>query len=279
MTALYSRAIIYLYGNHKLRDAVAVVYGSIFGLIYQKMKTIDIRAVNSVNVGELANNMTNDVFRIFICLGCSRQVFNSPIILITYSSILVYVFGPIVLVGVGIIIITLMIIILISKIISNITLNKLKINDVRNNDLKMMLSGIKAVKLNGWDEVLAEKIISLRKREKRLIRKLHFLKSFSGILMFLIPSMSGFVSIVLYNQYVKEIGMADAFFVLTVFNLLMGPLNLFYMSLVSVFECIKSFERIRFLLDLPDEVREEEEQGDMEGKCYYTVNSVVLVRF
>ena len=170
-----------------------------------------------------------------------------------YTAVLYYYISYYSLAGVGIAFLIMGILICLSKIVANISIKKLSWNDSRNKEMAFTLSGIKNVKLECWESIIKERLTIIRNKEKSLLLRLQFLRAFSDILIFSLPSLASFVSIVIYNSFEKEkLSLGAVFFVLTVFNLLVGPLKLFYFSLSNLFECIKSFNRIDVIMKLPE---------------------------
>ena len=49
-------------------DASIIASLTVYGVIFEKMKTVDLRALSKINVGDLSNNITNDILRVIICI-------------------------------------------------------------------------------------------------------------------------------------------------------------------------------------------------------------------
>jgi ABC-type multidrug transport system fused ATPase/permease subunit len=178
---------------------------------------------------------------------------NSPLIILIYLAAIGYYIGIYMLPGLGVVLIFLLVLICISRICAYLIFKKLNLNDQRNKELAFILEGIQNVKLNSWEDIIQNRIQSIRNKEKKLISKLQFLRSFQEIFTFILPSIGSFVCIVLFNAFNDPMDLETAFFVITVFNLLVGPLKLFYFAVSSTFECIKSVRRIELILNLPNQ--------------------------
>ena len=249
---MFSKAIVYQKGLFKGHESIAISYATVFSSLFTKLKSIDLKALSFLNSGELTNNLTNDIFRIYGAVLTGRQIVNSPIIIILYLTAIGYFIGVYMLAGLGIVFLFLGFLICISRLCAIINFKKLLLNDKRNKELAFILEGIQNVKLNTWEKIIEERILSIRNQEKKLIFKIQFLRALNEVLTFVLPSLGSFVCILLYNSIETPMNLETAFFIITVFNLLAGPLKLFYYSTTSLFECIKSVKRIELILALPD---------------------------
>jgi ABC-type multidrug transport system fused ATPase/permease subunit len=155
--------------------------------------------------------------------------------------------------GLAIVVIFLCVLVCISRICASLVFKKLNLNDLRNKELAFILEGIQNVKLNSWEDIIEDRIQNIRNKEKKLISKLQFLRAFNEIFTFTLPSIGSFACIVLYNAFNDSLNLETTFFVITIFNLLVGPLKLFYFAVTSTFECVKSVKRIELILNLPNQ--------------------------
>ena len=246
-----SRAVVYQFGLFKAHESIGVTFACIFSIVFSKLRAVDLKALEYLNRGELTNNLTNDIHRIYNSIVTGRQVINSPLIILIYLGSIGYFLGVFMLVGVAVCGLFVFILVCVSRIIANLVLRKLKLNDRRNKELVFMLEGVQNVKLNSWEAIIKQRIRDLRLREKALLLRLQFLRAFNDILTFGLPSMGSFCCIITHNSFRATLDLETSFFVITVFNLLVGPLKLFYFSVSSAFESIKSVRRIETILKLP----------------------------
>ena len=256
---LFTKTTLVIWAVHKIMENIVLVCSSFFGLIFRKLRTMDSRSHKHINIGELTNNLTNDIFRIYVTFAMAFELITGPLHIILINVIMLFMFDTLIMSGILMLYFTCMVIVIIGTTIGRIVKKKMVINDERNKEVIFTLEGIRNVKLNNWENVVLGRINKLRKEEARMIWNIQFLQSFIDIVIFVMPTISGFICIAMFNYNGRALSLADSFFILTVFTLATGPLKNFFYALSSAVECLHSFKRIEFILDLPDTEQKEEE--------------------
>lgn len=252
-------------GRTKSYQTAVLSQSTIFAIVFEKLSTIDLRAMSKVNAGELSNNLTNDVLRVLIALVTGHQIILSPTLLVIYFIILILNIKVYALAGLGIVVLALIFIIVQGNIIAKLTRKKLKYTSQRNKEINFCMSGIKTVKFNAWEGISKEIIQKIRSHERSIIIKIQVLQSFMDVITFLLPSLAGFVCIVLYNKSnTIPLAIGDVFFVITVFNLLTGPLKIFFIGFMNMQQAKVALKRISRLMIMPDG-RTDLEDPDVES--------------
>lgn len=240
-------------------DASVVAMLTIYSIIFEKMNTIDMRAMSRINVGDLSNNITNDIMRVIIAIYTSHQMIISPLLVSVYIIILFLNIQVSALAGLAIIVLIMILNIVLSRIMGKLTAAKLKLNGLRNKEINFSIGGIKTIKFNGWEEITMDFLNQIRLKEKSVIRKIIFLGSISNILTYTLPSLAGFVCITIYNSSNDNLTISNIFFIITIFNLLVTPLRVFFFGTMKFFEARVSLKRISRMLLLPD-IKDEPEK-------------------
>ena len=111
-----------------------------FGVIFEKLKNIDMRAINYIDIGYLTNNITSDVIRVHIFIVTSIHIVATPLFLCFFLVILLIEIGVYCLAGIGILLLLLGITMVIGKFIAKATASKLKLSGVRNKETTFMLT-------------------------------------------------------------------------------------------------------------------------------------------
>ena len=233
--------------------ASALTQSSIYSLVFEKIQRVDLRAVSLLNIGHIINNITNDVVRAHIFIVTVRQLLNAPLMVLLFSVLLYVEVGAYALAGIGLVIIMLLLILLIGKLMARASQAKLKFSTARNHEMTFVLAGMKSVKFNCWEHVVLDKIRRLKKRENKFIFFLNSFRNISEGLGNVIPSVAGFITIVLYNVVNEEqMRLERVFFVLSIFNTLITPLKQFFFCYSNMEITRVSLGRIQKLLCLPD---------------------------
>ena len=246
------RSLIQQNGMRRAAEAAMVAKLTVYGLVFEKMRTVDMRAMPRINVGDLTSNITNDVMRITIAIYTVHQAIVSPTLIALFLGILIYNIGYFAPGGLFIILLIMLVNVLISKLIGKLTGLKLVLNSTRNQEINFAIGGIKTLKFNAWEEITVGILDKIRRKERRVISKIIFFESFSNVLTTTLPTLAGFVCIMLYNSLDSRLNIADVFFIITLFNLLVAPLRVFVFGIMKFFEARVSLKRISKMLLLPD---------------------------
>ena len=173
--------------------------------------------------------------------------FGTVYIVILFFNISYFALG-----GLVIIILVMILNIFISTLMGKLTAIKLKLNGQRNKEINFSIGGIKTLKFNGWEKITIDFLNNIRIKEKNTIIKIIFLSSMSNIITYVLPSLAGFMCIVLYNSFNDNLKIGDIFFIITIFNLLVTPLRVFFFGTMKFFEAKVSIKRISRMLLLPN---------------------------
>ena len=91
------------------------------------------------------------------------------------------------------------------------------------------------------------------RKAKRVITKLIFIRGFAEILTYVLPPLAGFACIGFYNKYETNLDLGNVFFIITIFNLLVTPLRVFFFGLMNVIQAKVSLKRMSQVLVLPNQ--------------------------
>lgn len=237
--------------------AVLHIKSAVYSSVCEKLQNTDIRATPYVDVGYIVNNITSDIMRLYSFTTTCQQLVTAPLLLVIFTIILISEIGVYSLGGIVVVVLLLMLTILIGKLISKATEAKLRFSGQRNAEVTFALSGIKSIKFNCWEDVMFQKINNLKNMENKAIFILNCLANLSNGLNNIIPTISGFITIVLYNSIESnKLSLAQVFFILSAFSTLSSPLKFFYYAYQGLEQVKVSTSRIQKLINLPDYVND-----------------------
>jgi ATP-binding cassette subfamily C (CFTR/MRP) protein 1 len=118
--------------------------------------------------------------------------------------------------------------------------------DKRSKAVNEYFSGIRIIKYYGWEKLVSEKIDNIRKNELALNLKTLMIRTWVEVLMSMLPI---FASIIIFAVYAAENGSdsltpAKVYTVLSIFNLISGPMRLMVMTLINFMNATASLARI-----------------------------------
>ncbi|GMT15827.1 hypothetical protein PFISCL1PPCAC_7124, partial [Pristionchus fissidentatus] len=115
-----------------------------------------------------------------------------------------------------------------------------------------MLSGIKVIKLNGWEKPFENKINHLRAKEVELNRKANFVLRGSDLINTAAPFVMALLSFSIYLFTDGSLTPQIALFSLTVFNQIQFPIQLCTNLIYICSHCTVAHDRIRAFLSLEE---------------------------
>jgi ABC-type multidrug transport system fused ATPase/permease subunit len=155
-------------------------------LIFQKFLSLTTKSRSTVSTGEFVNHSTRDC-DLFSGLGFAVELFSLPITILGLVGLLAWFLGPLALTGV----VLMLILIPFSRTLDRktSTLGNLIRNQVKDRVgfVGEMLSGIKIIKLFGWEPFFTDKIMGMRQKEISLLKQRAILSAWSSFLSQLVP--------------------------------------------------------------------------------------------
>lgn len=261
---LFLRSLLLFQAINKINDIIIKMFPLFLGMLFKKLRKLDPRAKKHLDVGEITNNMTNDLFRVQITFALLYELVGVPILFLALNILLVYMFGAWIVFGFFVLYFNFFIVTSLGFMSSRMTKKKMALNDLRNKEMIFSLQEIQNIKLNGLEDVVSDRISNIRIKEREIVWKIQFIKSTIDILIFLMPTLSGFVCIMTYYFIGSPLDLEDCFFLITSFAIISGPLKNFCYCIVCIIDCKNSLQRLDFLMELP-EVPEEEEKTNEES--------------
>lgn len=235
------------------RDATIKVKSALFSLIFDKLCSVDIRATGYTNIGHLSDNLTSDMTRIFFFMATLHYLLISPTVLVAFSVISVFEIGVSSLAGISVILLKISISVCISQLMTKATYTKMGFSGERNKETSFAIGGIKTIKFNCWEGIIFRKIRELKQKENWSVGLFNALNAISNSLYNVIPTIAGFVTILVYNStHAQNLPLENVFFVLAMFNSVIIPLKFFYYAVVNLQQSRVCLGRIENLLCMPD---------------------------
>ncbi|CAF0941211.1 unnamed protein product [Brachionus calyciflorus] len=252
---------------HRMFIVGARVRTSLMGLIYRKSLRLSAQSRKKATVGEMTNLMQVNTQSFVDLTAYINILWSGPLQIILSIYLLWQYLGPACLAGVA----TMILFLPLNAILSNKTkvlqTKKLKEQDSRIKLTNEILSGIKILKLYGWELSFKNLLEKIRERELSIFYTTGiysvFIKFSFEISSFIVAIASFFVYIVFMG---KNLDASTAFVSLTLFNTMRFPLSMFPQVITMLIQANVSMTRIRsFLLreeiDL-DQVTHDEINGE-----------------
>lgn len=236
--------------------------GALTSIIFDKAVKLSLSSMSSISVGHIVNLSAQDVESFQIC-GCFIHFLYTPIL----EALAVLYFG-IAEVGVAFVAGFACIILLIpvQKTFSNqLTKSKestSKFTDERLKVLNQALTGVRLMKINGWESIFIDIIEGIREKEVAALLYTNIMRGLNEAIFFAMPIMIAAFTFITYTRLGGTLTTSKIFIVLTYFNIVQFSMSKFFsMSIASVTECYVAIKRIERLL-LLNEVSVLNEDGN-----------------
>ena len=225
----------------------------IVGALYEKMYTVQSRQVHHLDVGQLTNEITNDLRRASFVSKSQMRTVVMPVIVVSLLLLLFSQFGWASLVGLAIIVLNFLILLKMSSVLAQINSKKLDSTDLRNKELAMGLQGIKTIKFNCWERLLLDKVDRHRQTEQKCVFRQTLLRISMEIVGFVMPCLAALATIVAFNSSSGSVALGDVFFVISIFHIIVSPMKQFGDGYSRLVQAKMSFRRLEKIIRLPDE--------------------------
>ncbi|XP_063876014.1 ATP-binding cassette sub-family C member 3-like isoform X2 [Scylla paramamosain] len=200
---------------------------SLMMAVYRKALTISPSARKESTAGEIVNHMSVDAFKVSDLSIMSSMGLVLPFFTIVAVWQLWNILGPSVLAGLAVMVLLMPLNAAVAKRLKELQTKQMKLKDKRIKISSEIISGIKVLKLNAWEEPFKEQVQKVRKEEIQLLTKATYLEAITVFLWFLTPYL---VSLATFTTYilVSEDNVLDAetaFISIALFNLLRIPIT------------------------------------------------------
>ncbi|KAF9959717.1 hypothetical protein BGZ72_008964 [Mortierella alpina] len=245
---------------------VAMILGieartALIAMIYRKSLKLSSAAKQKSTAGEINNHMSVDSERWSEALVFMPMLISIPIELIIAVWMLYLQISWSVFAGLATIVVLTPVQGIIAKFFMKAKAQKLEAMDGRIRIMNEILSGIKIVKLYGWEDSFKDRVNVYRRREVATLRKIGVIFSFLSIMFSSIPLLVALVSFAVYatvggpNFGPGEINAQRVFVSISLFSMLNRPIGMLSHLIAEAIGLLVATRRIQKFL-LAEEIAE-----------------------
>ncbi|GAB9464782.1 Atp-binding protein [Globisporangium polare] len=221
------------------------VRSAICTAVYQKSLVLSAAARQKKTTGEITNLMSIDAQRLQELSTYINSVWFS-VFQITVSCYLLYLqIGVATFAGVAVIVLLLPVTAGISKLMRRLQLRLMKVKDERIKICHEVLSGMKVIKLQAWENSFTKRVMQFRHDELKKLETYIYARSASVTLFSAIPSLVTVSSFLTYVLLGNTLDVGTALTSLALFNILRFPLFMLPQVLNSIVEASVSVDRLQ----------------------------------
>uniref|UniRef100_A0A452DVR8 Multidrug resistance-associated protein 4 n=1 Tax=Capra hircus TaxID=9925 RepID=A0A452DVR8_CAPHI len=225
-------------------------------MIYRKSLRLSSSVMGKTTTGKIVNLLSNDVNRFDQVTMFLHYLWVGPLQAIAVTALLWMEIGISCLAGMAVLIILLLLQSCIGNSFSSLRNKTAAVTDVRIRTMSEVITGIKTIKMNAWEESFIDLITRLRRKEISKILKSSYLRGMNFASFFALSKIMIFVTFITNEFLDNRITASQVFVVVTLIEALRFSSTLYFpMAVEKVSEAVVSIRRIKNFL-LLDEIPE-----------------------
>ncbi|OEU11111.1 ATP-binding cassette transporter [Fragilariopsis cylindrus CCMP1102] len=239
-------------------------------IIYKHVLLLSPVGKSSLTSGEITNLVAVDCQKLYEVTQEGHLIWALPLSILLVTWFLCYVMGPSTLVGIVVLIAFLPIINLVTKQMTKVRSQRVKLSDERVEITCSMLMGIRSTKLNGYETKYKQRVEDVRSKELSLLAKEQAWWATTLVMTVSSPVLATGATFATYvlttsstNQHILTA--ADTFGVLLLFGALRFPINFAGRLIGKAAQALSAVRRISSFLQRPLQPTEEEEEEVVEN--------------
>lgn len=223
------------------------------GLVYNKFNRLSSEAIRNLDIGKISNTLSSDIWQIQLALRFSQVFIVTPVLFIAIVIYIWILFGALVLIIPGVFVLILTITVGINKFTSKFIQQKKGLADKRTKFVNEVITGIKNIKFQAWDEQAKKKINDIRGQEVRILRKYISLR----ILGIHLNDMGSSLAILAFYYFFNIVAgnpfdLGDSYLLISFVAQIYAPMKMMAMSFDMINNASISLGRIENVVRVPN---------------------------
>uniref|UniRef100_A0A4W2FW02 Multidrug resistance-associated protein 4-like n=1 Tax=Bos indicus x Bos taurus TaxID=30522 RepID=A0A4W2FW02_BOBOX len=242
-------------------------------MIYHKTLRLSSSAMGKTTTGQIVNLLSNDVNRFDQVTTFLHYLWVGPLQVIAVTALLWMEIGMSCLAGMAVLIILLLLQSCFGMSFSSLRSKTAALTDDRIRTMSEVITGIRTVKMNVWEQSFIDLITRLRRKEISKILRSSYLRGMNLTSFFAMSKIMIFVTFIANELLDNLITASQVFVVVTLFEALRFSSTLYFpLAIEKVSEAVISIRRIKNFL-LLDEVSQCYPQLPSDGKTIVDVQA------
>lgn len=239
-------------------------------LIFKKLRSLSTEAIRNLDVGKFSNAISSDIMTIQLAIRFSNILFISPFLLLAITIYLFIEFGWVSLVIPVINILMFFFQIFVNKITTPMIAKKKIYADRRVKFISEVVTGIKNVKFQAWEDQVLKRIEDLRAQECALLKRYISLRLLAMQISDLNSSLCILFFFVFYTVVNgKNLTLAEAYMVISFISQLSAPSKIMNMAIDKMTASQISLERLEKVIRTPDHSSPADDLSLLPGQIVF----------
>ncbi|TDH06860.1 hypothetical protein EPR50_G00117660 [Perca flavescens] len=223
-------------------------------MIYQKALCLNSKAFAKTTTGQIVNLLSNDVNKFDEVTLYLHFLWIGPLQAATVLFLLMYAIGPSCLAGMAVFFILMPVQTMFGQLFSSLRAETTVLTDDRIRTMNEVISGIRVIKMYGWEKPFAALVDEVRRMEISKIMNSSFLRGLNMASFFVANKIIVFITVCVYVLTGNQLSASRVFMAVSLYGAVRLTITLFFpFAIEKVSESLISIRRIQNFL-LLDEV-------------------------
>ncbi|XP_028248988.1 multidrug resistance-associated protein 4-like [Parambassis ranga] len=223
-------------------------------MIYQKALCLNSSALAKTTTGQIVNLLSNDVNKFDEVTLYLHFLWIGPLQAATVIILLMYAIGPSCLAGMAVFFILMPVQTMFGRLFSVLRAKTAVLTDERIRTMNEVISGIRVIKMYGWEDPFGALVNEVRRKEISTIMKSSYLRGLNMASFFVANKIIIFITVCVYVLTGNRLSASRVFMAVSLYGAVRLTITLFFpFAIEKVSEFLISTQRIQTFL-LLDEV-------------------------
>ncbi|XP_029315504.1 multidrug resistance-associated protein 4-like isoform X2 [Cottoperca gobio] len=223
-------------------------------MIFRKALCLNSKAFTKTTTGQIVNLLSNDVNKFDEVTLYLHFLWIGPLQAATVILLLMYAIGPSCLAGMAVFFILMPIQTMFGHLFSSLRAETAVLTDDRIRTMNEVISGIRVIKMYGWEKPFAALVDEVRRMEISKIMKSSYLRGLNMASFFVANKIIVFITVCVYVLTGNQLSASRVFMAVSLYGAVRLTITLFFpFAIEKVSESLVSIKRIQNFL-LLDEV-------------------------
>uniref|UniRef100_A0AAQ4RIZ8 ATP binding cassette subfamily C member 4 (PEL blood group) n=1 Tax=Gasterosteus aculeatus aculeatus TaxID=481459 RepID=A0AAQ4RIZ8_GASAC len=219
-------------------------------MIYRKALCLNSKALAKTTTGQIVNLLSNDVNKFDELTLYLHFLWIGPVQAATVTLLLLYAIGPSCLAGMAVFFVLMPVQTMFGQLFSTLRAETAVLTDERIRTMSEVISGIRVIKMYGWEKPFAALVDEVRRTEISKIMKSSYLRGLNMASFFVAGKIIVFITVCVYVLTGNQLSASRVFMTVSLYGAVRLTITLFFpFAIEKVSESLISIRRIQnFLL-------------------------------
>ncbi|XP_077946529.1 ATP-binding cassette sub-family C member 4 isoform X2 [Gasterosteus aculeatus] len=219
-------------------------------MIYRKALCLNSKALAKTTTGQIVNLLSNDVNKFDELTLYLHFLWIGPVQAATVTLLLLYAIGPSCLAGMAVFFVLMPVQTMFGQLFSTLRAETAVLTDERIRTMSEVISGIRVIKMYGWEKPFAALVDEVRRTEISKIMKSSYLRGLNMASFFVAGKIIVFITVCVYVLTGNQLSASRVFMTVSLYGAVRLTTTLFFpFAIEKVSESLISIRRIQnFLL-------------------------------